>query len=128
MNKSFGTIIKETRKHFDINQDTLANICSISRRYLSDIENDLVTPSSTIKNTIQSSLTRFDNSVPLETLIDYVKVRFPTLGVKSIIENVLGIKYQYIALEELGLYSYDNYYFFGDMVVHTSKYINKYAT
>ncbi len=71
MNKSFGTIIKERRKQYNINQDTLANICGLSRRYLSDIENNLVNPSDTVKN-IQSSLKRFNNSVPLETMIDYV--------------------------------------------------------
>ncbi len=30
-----------------------------------------------------------------------------------------------MALEERGLYSYDNYNFFGDIVVHTSEDINK---
>lgn len=125
MNKTLGTLIRETRKSYSISQESFANACNISRRYLSDIENDLVIPSETVKCNLLSNLNRFDNSTQLEVMIDYVRIRFSTLDVKSIIENVLGIKHKYMALEERGLYSYDNYFFFGDIVVHTSEDINK---
>lgn len=53
-------------------------------------------------------------------MIDYVRIRFPTMDARHIIEDVLRLKMKYMAQEDHGLYSYSSMYVLGDVVVMTS--------
>ena len=53
-------------------------------------------------------------------MIDYVRVRFPTMDARHIIEDVLRLKMNYMAQEDHGLYSYSSMYVLGDIAVMTS--------
>lgn len=57
---------------------------------------------------------------PLNLMIDYVRVRFPTMDARHIIEDVLRLKMNYMAQEDHGLYSYSSMYVLGDIAVMTS--------
>ena len=43
---------------------------------------------------------------PLTLLFDYVRIRFPTMDVKHIIEDVLRLKMKYLVQEPRGMYGY----------------------
>ncbi len=53
-------------------------------------------------------------------MFDYVRIRFPTLDVKHVIENVLQLKMEYMAFLEYAFYSYDAHYYYGDIFILVS--------
>jgi phage replication initiation protein len=58
--------------------------------------------------------------MPLEMLFDYVRIRFPTLDVKHIVEDVLRLKLSYMLHEDYGFYSYSEHYCMGDIFILVS--------
>ncbi len=50
-------------------------------------------------------------------MIDYVRIRFPTMDARHIIEDVLRLKMKYMAQEDHGLYSYSSMYVLGMLLL-----------
>jgi phage replication initiation protein len=113
-------VLKEKRTYYGISQNRLAVAAGITRQYLSDIENGRASPSEDIKETILKSLERFNPDSPLEMLFDYVRIRFPTVNVKHVIEDILLLKMKYMLHEDYGFYSYAEHYALGDIFVMVS--------
>ena len=84
------------------------------------MESGKLAPTKEIQNSIMCALERFNPNAPLEMLYDYVRIRFPTLDVKHIVENVLRIKLSYMLHEDFGFYSYSEHYCLGDIFVLVS--------
>lgn len=112
--------LKEKRAFYGISQNKLAIAAGITRQYLSDIETGKVLPSGELQTAIMEALERFNPDAPLEMLFDYVRIRFPTLDVKHIVENVLRLKLSYMLHEDYGFYSYSEHYCMGDIFVLVS--------
>lgn len=112
--------LKEKRGEYGISQNKLAVAVGITRQYLSDIETGKVIPSAELKASISKALERFNPDSPLEMLFDYVRIRFPTLDVKHIVEDVLRLKLSYMLHEDYGFYSYSEHYCMGDIFVLVS--------
>lgn len=117
---TFVQEIKEKRSNYGISQNKLAVAVGISREYLNKVESGKVFPTEEIQNSIIKALERFDPDKPLEMLFDYVRIRFPTLDVNHIIEDVLRLKMDYMLHENYGFYSYTEHYYIGDIFVLTS--------
>ena len=92
----------------------------MTRQYLSDIETGKVLPSAERKAAITEALERFNPDAPLEMLFDYVRIRFPTLDVKHVVEDILRLKLSYMLHEDYGFYSYAEHYCLGDIFVLVS--------
>lgn len=112
--------LKEKRGEYGISQNKLAVAAGITRQYLSDIETGKVMPSAELQVAISKALERFNPDSPLEMLFDYVRIRFPTLNVKHIVEDVLRLKLSYMLHEDYGFYSYSEHYCMGDIFVLVS--------
>lgn len=112
--------LKEKRIMYGISQNKLAIASGVTRQYISNIETGKVMPSQNLKTKILEALEHLNPENPLEMLFDYVRIRFPTLDVKHIIEDILKIKFSYMLHEDYGYYSYTEQYFLGDIIILTS--------
>ncbi|MFT8309956.1 MAG: MobT family relaxase [Sporolactobacillus sp.] len=112
--------LKEKRLSFGLSQNRLAVAASITRQYLNDIENGRASPSDDIKTALLKALERLNPDAPLEMLFDYVRIRFPTMDVKHVIEYILLLKMKYLLHEDYGFYSYTEHYALGDIFIMVS--------
>lgn len=112
--------LKEKRSAYGISQNKLAVAAGITRQYLSDMETGKVLPSEELQAAVLEALERFNPDAPLEMLFDYVRIRFPTLDVKHVVEDVLRLKLSYMLHEDYGFYSYAEHYCLGDIFVLVS--------
>ena len=112
--------LKEKRSGYGISQSRLAVAAGMTRQYLSDIETGKVLPSAERKAAIMEALERFNPDAPIEMLFDYVRIRFPTLDVKHVVEDILRLKLSYMLHEDYGFYSYAEHYCLGDIFVLVS--------
>lgn len=103
-----------------MSQNRLAVTVGISRQYLSDIENRKAIPSDEVKDTLLESLERLNPDAPLTMMIDYVRIRFPTLDMRHVIEDILRLKLDFMIHEDFGFYGYNEHYWMGDIFVLTS--------
>ena len=117
--------LKEKRQTYGLSQNKLAIASGITRQYLSDIETGKVIPTSQVKEALLESLERFNPDNPLELLFDYVRIRFPTDNVESVIHDILRLNIDYMIHEDFGYYSYPEHYRFGDLMVLCSHDLTK---
>jgi phage replication initiation protein len=125
MNTDWIENIKEKRLAYGLTQNKLAIAAGISRQYYNDIETGKVIPSDEKKKAILEALERFNPDNPLEMMIDYVRIRFPTTDVEKIFKNLLRLKKQYFIEEDFGFYSYECHYHLGDILVLASHDLEK---
>ena len=112
--------LREKRSVYGVSQRRLAVAAGITRQYLSDMETGKIVPSEDLQASIVEALERFNPDSPLEMLFDYVRIRFPTLDVKHIVQDVLKLKLSYLLHEDYGFYSYAEHYSLGDIFVLVS--------
>ncbi len=84
------------------------------------MEKGKVIPSNRTKESLLATLEKYNPNNPLEAMFDYVRIRFPTLDVTNIVENVLQLKMEYMVYLEYAFYSYDAHYYYGDIFVLVS--------
>ncbi|WP_394903317.1 MobT family relaxase [Clostridium butyricum] len=112
--------LKEKRLEYAVSQNKLAVEAGVSREYLNKIENFKVIPTQEMKDSIMKALERLNPDSPLEMLFDYVRIRFPTLDVKHVVEDILRLKLSYMLHEDYGFYSYSEHYCMGDIFILVS--------
>lgn len=119
-NRPYGKMLKDRRNEFGVSQNELAVIAGVSRHYLSDIETGKTIPAEEQKNLLLNALEKLNPNCPLTMVFDYVRIRFPTLDVKFVVEEVLHIGLRHFMHEDYGFYSYTEHYLIGDIFVLTS--------
>ncbi|WP_442855478.1 MobT family relaxase [Clostridium sp. Marseille-P2415] len=117
--------LREKRSAYGVSQRRLAVAAGITRQYLSDMETGKIVPSKELQASILEALERFNPDSPLEMLFDYVRIRFPTLDVKHIVQDVLKLNLSYMLHEDYGFYSYAEHYSLGDIFVLVSPELEK---
>ncbi len=117
--------LREKRSAYCVSQRRLAVAAGITRQYLSDMGTGKIVPSEELQMSILEALERFNPDSPLEMLFDYVRIRFPTLDVKHIVQDVLKLKLSYMLHEDYGFYSYAEHYSLGDIFVLVSPELEK---
>lgn len=113
--------IRERRKRDGLKQKELAELVGISESYCREVENGTRNASPELLKKISYFLELYNPDKKLEILFDYVRIRFPTLDVKHIIEDVMGIRLYYTIREGHALYGYSAQYVMGDIVIMTSE-------
>ena len=108
------------RRLYNVSQEKIASLVGISRPYLSEIENGKAIPSPSLQEAIENVVEQCNPESPMELLFDYVRIRYPTIHVKHIIEDVLKLKQKYMLHEDYGYYGYSSHYRIGDVVVMSS--------
>lgn len=111
---------KEKRTQYGVSQNRLAVMAGISREYVSRIESGKVALTEEIKGKFTDALEKLNPENPLEMVLDYVRIRFPTQDVRHIVEDILQLKLDVMIHEDYGFYSYAEYYVLGDVFVLTS--------
>lgn len=112
--------LKEKRRCYGVSQNLLAVEAGISRRYLVDVENGKRVPSEDLKKSLTEALERLDPNKPLEMVIDYMRIRFPTMDMRYVVEDILFLKMEHMIHEDYAFYSYSEHYHFGDIVLMIS--------
>ncbi|EAG6315331.1 XRE family transcriptional regulator [Listeria monocytogenes] len=113
-------LLKEKRKNYKVSQNKLAVACNLTREYINKIESGLLTPSEKTMRKIFDQLESFNPDLPLTLLFDYVRIRFPTMDVGKIIQEILHLKFEYMLHEDYAFYSYQEQYVMGDIIVMLS--------
>ena len=110
----------DRRLQYGVSQTKLAVMAGISREHLSRIESGKVAVTEEMKVKLLEALEKFNPEAPLTMLLDYVRIRFPTLDMGHIIKDILQLNIQYMIHEDFGHYSYTEHYYIGDIFVYTS--------
>lgn len=95
-------------------------MAGMSREQVSRIENGKVSLTEELKSQLTDALEKLNPDNPLEMLFDYVRIRFPTLDVRHVVEDVLKLNMKFLLHEDFGFYSYTEHYYIGDIFVLTS--------
>lgn len=111
---------KEQRTQYGVSQNQLAVMADVSREYISRLESGKVTLTEEIKAKLTDALDKLNPENPLEMVLDYVRIRFPTQDVKHVVEDILKIRLDVMIHEDFGFYSYSEHYVLGDVFVLTS--------
>lgn len=119
-NQTFSEKLKTKRNKYGISQNKLAVIAGVSCHYLSDVETGKIIPTKEKQKLLTDGLEKLNPDSPLTLMFDYVRIRFPTLDFRYIIEKVLQIKLKHFVHENYGFYSYTEHYWLGDIIVMTS--------
>ena len=110
----------DRRLQYGVSQTKLAVMAGISREHLSRIESGKVAVTEEMKVKLLEALEKFNPEAPLTMLLDYVRIRFPTLDIGHVIKDILQLNIQYMIHEDFGHYSYTEHYYIGDIFVYTS--------
>ncbi len=73
-----------------------------------------------VKTQLLTALEKYNSEAPLTMLFDYVRIRFPTMDVKHVVEDILKLRLDMMIHEDFGFYSYSEHYVLGDVFVLTS--------
>ena len=111
---------KEQRTQYGVSQNQLAVMAGVSREYISRLESGKVTLTEEIRVKLTDALDKLNPENPLEMVLDYVRIRFPTQDVKHIVEDILKIRLDVMIHEDFGFYSYSEHYVLGEVFVLTS--------
>lgn len=122
---SYADTLKNKRKAYGISQNKLAVTASLPRQYISEVETGKVVPPADRQELINTALEKLNPEAPLTMLFDYVRIRFPTLDVRHIVQDVLKLNLEYMLHEDYGFYSYTEHYVMGDIFVLTSPNLEK---
>lgn len=111
---------KEQRTQYGVSQNQFTVMAGVSREYISRLESGKVTLTEEIKAKLMDALDKLNSENPLEMVLDYVRIRFPTQDVKHVVEDILKIRLDVMIHEDFGFYSYSEHYVLGDVFVLTS--------
>ena len=113
--------LKAGRQICSMTQAELAAVFGVTERTLRDWESGGIVPDQAKQKWVMDALARLDGTEPsLTLLLDYVRIRFPTMNVRHVIEDVLWLKMKYMVQEDHAFYSYTSMYVLGDIAVMTS--------
>ena len=112
--------LKEKRTQYSVSQNRLAVMAGVSREYVSRLESGKVALTEEIKVKFTDALEKLNPENPLEMVLDYVRIRFPTQDVKHVVEDILKLRLDVMIHEDYGFYSYAEHYVLGDVFVLAS--------
>lgn len=107
--------LKEKRTQYGVSQNRLAVMAGVSREYVSRLESGKVALTEEIKVKFTDALEKLNPENPLEMVLDYVRIRFPTQDVKHVVEDILKLRLDVMIHEDYGFYSYAEHYVLGDV-------------
>lgn len=112
--------LRDQRIAFGVKQSVLAEAVGIDVTYLSKLESGKKQPSERLLMQLEEILGFFNPEKEMEILFDYVRIRFPTIVEKYVIETIMCIKTEYMIEESHAFYGYSSQYVLGDIVVMVS--------
>ena len=118
-NKTWITDFRVKRMQIGISEQDMALEAGLTEEYYRRLEQENQSVPQKVRKRLKDALIRL-HPEPLTLLFDYVRIRFSTMDVKHIIEDVLRLKMKYLVQEPRGMYGYTSTYRIGDVMVLTS--------
>ena len=118
-NRTWITDFRAKRMQIGISEQNMALEAGLTTEYYRRLEQENQSVPQKIRKRLKDALIRL-HPEPLTLLFDYVRIRFPTMDVKHIIEDVLRLKMKYLVQEPRGMYGYTSTYRIGEVMVLTS--------
>lgn len=85
--------LKAGRQICSMTQAELAAVFGVTERTLRDWESGGIVPDQAKQKRVMDALARLDGTEPpLTLLLDYVRIRFPTMDIRHVIEMCCGSK------------------------------------
>lgn len=112
--------LKKRREESEISQGALAAAVGISREYLNKIENGKRIASEALQRRLEKMLALKDINSCMRIMFDYLKVRFRTQKIESVVENVLKIPFDRFYQDGYGFNGYNRLYRCFDIAVMVS--------
>lgn len=116
----FAKQLRQKRMEYQISQDRLSVVSGISCHYISDVETEKTIPTPQKQKQLLDALEKLNPDKPLTMLVDYVRIRFPSVDAGFVSENILQLGLDYMFHEDYGFYSYDEHYVMGDIFLLVS--------
>lgn len=107
--------LKRFRKELGLKQKELADKLEIERSLISKIESGKRTISKELEMKIIDSLHLDGGRASVEAKIDFLRIRFKTLDIKTIIEKLLHMDTNWFTHEERGFYHYTETFSYGSI-------------
>lgn len=118
-NRTWITDFRVKRMQIGISEQEMALEAGLTEEYYRRLERENLSVPQKVRKRLKDALIHL-HPEPLTLLFDYVRIRFPTMDVKHIIEDVLWLKMKYLVQEPRGMYGYTSTYRIGDVMVLTS--------
>lgn len=118
---SFANMLKDKRVSYGVSQNRLAVMAYVSRQYISEVETGKILPPPDKQELLLTALEKLNPESPLEMLFDYIRIRFPTMDVQHVIQDILKLNMNYMLHEDFGFYSYTEHYYIGDIFILISQ-------
>ncbi len=112
--------IYQKRIGYEVTQERLAQLTGISKTYISKIENGKKRAPDRLLQKMNMALELEYFQSPIEILIDYARIRIPSMDLKAVFERLLRIRSEYFIHEDYAFYGYKEQYKIGDITVMTS--------
>lgn len=112
---------KYRRSAYHVPQKDITKLAGISPTYLSDIERGKKAASDKLKALLDQTVELFNPKFQLYAVFDYIRIRFPTHDCKTLIEEVLKLRFSVFMHVPFGHYGYVVHYVFGDLSVEVSE-------
>ena len=116
--------LKEKRTQYGVSQNRLAVMAGVSREYVSRLESGKVALTEEIKVKFTDALEKLNPENPLEMVLDYVRIRFPTQDVKHVVEDILKLRLDVMIHEDYGFYLICEENVFGEIPHELQKHID----
>ncbi|WP_206911603.1 cro/CI family transcriptional regulator [Enterococcus sp. DIV0840] len=110
-----GVGLKRYRKELGIKQSELAVRLEVERSLISKIESGQRTISKTVEKKIKKVLHLNGGVNSVEAKIDFLRVRFKTLDIQTVIEKVLHMDMNWFTHENRGFYHYTETFYYGSI-------------
>lgn len=110
-------LLKERRLDYGLSQEDVAIQMGVSRETLSRLENGSRTLTDKMYERLLDAYDRLNPDSGMTVVIDYVRIRFPTVDYIHVVEEILGINMRYMLHEEYGFYGYKEHLQYGNIFV-----------
>lgn len=107
-----------------ITQERLSGFIGISRRHFVRLKKGEAVLTEDMKNKIEDAVEKLNLDAPLNLVIDYVRIRFPTTDICHIIRDILKLKLERTLHEDSAHTGYDECYRFWAITISVSQDIS----
>ena len=104
-NRTWITDFRVKRMQIGISEQDMAVEGGLTTEYYRRLERENLSVPQKVRRRLKDALIHL-HPEPLTLLFDYVRIRFPTIDVKHVIEDVLRLKMKYLVQEPRGMYGY----------------------
>ncbi|MHC5216836.1 replication initiation factor domain-containing protein [Enterococcus sp. LJL128] len=110
-----GIDVKRLRKEMKLSQKEFADTVGVSRPMISQIESDKKSVSDELELKIVEVFNMCGGTASVEAKIDFLRIRFKTHDVETIISKILHMDMNWFVHEQRGFYKYTETFYFGSI-------------